>query len=745
MTVRPLFPLLPACLAVLSLPSPAAAEGSDASLDAVTIFGRGQTRQVSELRREDLDALPPGSSALKGLEKLPGVNFQSADPFGAYEWSTRLSVRGFSQNQLGYTLDGVPLGDMSYRNHNGLHISRAISSENLRRTVLSQGAGALDTASTSNLGGAVQFHSEDPAEQRGGRAALSFGESATRRGFVKLESGRLGGDGAADGQGTRISLSLTDQRADKWKGEGRQEQQQVNTKLVSELASARLSAFLNGSSRKEVDYQDLSKALIARLGDRWDNYYPDWNAALDSARGTWTRGETSVDDAYYAGSGLRKDWLAGATLDWNLNDDLAWRTTVYQHRDRGPSLWYTPYQASSDAVPVSLRTVEYEIRRHGLLTSLEATFGAHQLSGGAWIERNRFDQAMRFYSQAGGPSSPYDEPSDPMLTRWDYRFTTRTLQLHLRDAITVTPRLKIDLGVKALSSRIDAETRAGAPKNGSIEAENGFLPQAGVNLRLDERHEVFAAVSRNMRAYKGSAMEDSPFATTSEGFEAIRGRLKPETSTTLEAGWRQRTEGLETSVTAYHVDFRNRLLGIQAGSAIAGNPTVLANVGRVRTDGIEAGASWQPAPAWRLYASASWNDSRYAEDFVDNGSVVAVSGKQVVDAPKWLGHAQLAYDDGRWSAHLGAHHVARRYYTYLNDNGVDPYTLWDAGAGWRQPLSGGWLRSVQVRLSVANLADRHYVASIGTNGFVTSDPQGTAQTLLVGAPRSAYLTVEAAF
>ena len=77
--------------------------------------------------------LPPGTSPLKAIENLPGVNFQSADPYGAYEWSTRIVVRGFNQNQLGFTLDGVPLGDMTYGNHNGLHVSRAIPSETVAR------------------------------------------------------------------------------------------------------------------------------------------------------------------------------------------------------------------------------------------------------------------------------------------------------------------------------------------------------------------------------------------------------------------------------------------------------------------------------------------------------------------------------------------------------------------------------------------------------------------------------------
>ncbi|MFM7121174.1 MAG: TonB-dependent receptor plug domain-containing protein, partial [Gammaproteobacteria bacterium] len=110
---------------MLSVAAPADA------IEEILVFGKGETRQVQALTAAQLDQFPAGTSPLKALEKLPGVNFQSADPFGAYEWSTRTVVRGFNQNQMGFTLDGVPLGDMSYGNHNGLHISRAIMTENL--------------------------------------------------------------------------------------------------------------------------------------------------------------------------------------------------------------------------------------------------------------------------------------------------------------------------------------------------------------------------------------------------------------------------------------------------------------------------------------------------------------------------------------------------------------------------------------------------------------------------------------
>ena len=81
---------------------------ADSDETEIVVFGKGETRQVQEVGNKELLILAPGTSPLKAIEKLPSVNFQSADPFGTYEWSSRVSIRGFNQNQLGYTLDGIP-------------------------------------------------------------------------------------------------------------------------------------------------------------------------------------------------------------------------------------------------------------------------------------------------------------------------------------------------------------------------------------------------------------------------------------------------------------------------------------------------------------------------------------------------------------------------------------------------------------------------------------------------------------
>ena len=727
----------------LALAAPAHAQSSDSTqLERVTIsLGRGQLRSVQSLTKVDFENAIAGTSPLATVSRLPGVNFQSADPLGNYEWSTRFTVRSFSQNQLGFTLDDVPLGDMSYGNFNGLHISRAISSENVARAVLSQGTGSLDTASSSNLGGTLHFYSSDPLTKFGLQAAQTFGSNADRRSFLRVDSGAT-----SLGQ---FYLSYTNQDADKWKGAGQQRQSQWNFKYVKEFGDNRFAAFLNTSERKEMDYQDMSLEMIQRLGYKADNFYPDFNAAVQASNAYCgnAAGKPYVaqcDDAYYAASGLRNDQLAGATLDAKLAETLHLKTTLYYHHNKGAGLWYTPYVKSPDGTPVSLRTTEYGIKRGGLIVGLDYELAMHKIKVGFWHENNDFDQARRFYATPpAAVPSPYDFPSNPFLTQWQYKFNTKTDQFSVSDNVTVTNDLTVGFGFKSLRVKIDGNAVVGANNpSGSITASNGFLPQLGVNYQLSSSDEVFASAARNIRAFQGSALGASPYATTANGFAAIQGSLKPETSDTVEAGWRTQQSGYEGSVTAYVVNFRNRLLGVQQGAGIVGNPTVLSNVGGVRTLGLEAALSVRLAPGLSWYNSVSQSRSTYRNDVLSNGVTIATSGKRVVDAPDSMIKSILGYDNGRLFGNIGLDYMSKRYYTYLNDGSVPSRTLFNLSGGYRTK-SLGFVSEARLQVGVSNLTDRKYVSTIGSNGFSNSDPTGTGQTLLMGAPRQVFVTLSA--
>ena len=710
-------------------------------LERVTVtLGRGQLRSVQGLTKVDFDNAISGTSPLATVSRLPGVNFQSADPLGNYEWSTRFTVRSFSQNQLGFTLDDVPLGDMSYGNLNGLHISRAISSENVSRALLSQGTGSLETASSSNLGGTLQFYSGDPSDKFGLDVRQTLGSDKNRRTFLRLDSGA-----SEFGQ---FFISYTNQNADKWKGQGEQRSAQWNLKYVKQFGDNRLSAFVNTSDRREIDYQDMSLEMVKRLGNDWDNFYPDFGAAIKASNTLCGNGGSTYvaqcDDAYYAGSGLRKDQLAGATLDAKLADKLRLKTTVYHHHNEGRGLWFTPYTPSPDKTPVALRTTEYEIKRTGLVASFDYELDAHQIKVGFWHEKNDFDQARRFYATSPtAVPSPYDFPSNPFFTQWQYGFSTKTDQFSVADTVALSKNLTLGAGFKSLHVKIDGQLQVGSDKpSDSITASKGFLPQVGLNYQLSASDEIFASAARNMRAFQGAATGTTPFATTAAGFAAIKGGLKPETSDTVEAGWRTQNALYQGSLTAYLVNFHDRLLGVQQGAGIQGNPTVLSNVGGVRSTGVEAALSLRLAPGISWYNSVSQSTATYRNDVVSNGVTVATSGKHVTDAPDSMVKSIMSYDKGDLFGSVGLDYMSKRYYTYLNDGVVPARTLANLSAGYRSK-SLGFVSEGSVQLGVSNLFDKQYISTVGSNGFSNSDPTGTGQTLLTGAPRQLYITFSA--
>lgn len=765
--------------------SVAAPAGSEvASVEEVVVYGQGESRQVQSLPLREIEQAAPGTSPLKMVEMLPGVNFQASDAFGAYEWSTRISIRGFNQNQLGFTLDGVPLGDMSYGNFNGLHISRAIASEDLGGVELAQGAGSLATASTSNLGGSLKFISRAPSDTFGVYVSGTYGSADMRRGFLRLDTGLLPTGGKA-------YLSFADQQADKWKGVGKQKQQQIDFKFVQPIGEFALTGFYDWSRRRENDYQDMSLGMLNRLGYKWDNNSGSWTDAVQIAKayqnpanyagatpildgnGCYTGNGANpypgrvkcVDDTYFNASGLRNDDLWALTFAGPAGP-LKANATVYGHRNSGQGTWYSPYVpspnygvggATTNNAPISVRTTEYGIDRTGVLANATWDLGAHQVSFGGWYEDNNFNQARRFYglNLAAPQRDSLQFMTGPFATQWAYAFNTKTTQGYVEDLWTVTDALKVNFGFKALKVVDTAATVQGAPNiSGSITSKDSFLPQVGATWRFNADHELFAGYTENLRAFGAAHTGLSPFATNQAGFDVIIGKtklangqtlaLQPETSRTAEAGWRFRLPNLTGVAAVYYVKFDNRLIGTTTGAGIVGNPTILANVGSVTSKGFEAAATWNINKEWSLVGSYAYGDSTYDNDVKDPSTGVVtqrIAGKTTVDSPKNLLNAELVFEEAGWFGRLGAHYTSKRFFTYTNDQSVPGYTTVDLTAGYR--FGGdGWTKGLEVQANVTNLFDKRYISTIGSNGFGYS---GDSQTLLPGAPREAFISLRKQF
>jgi len=171
---------------------------------------------------------------------------------------------------------------------------------------------------------------------------------------------------------------------------------------------------------------------------------------------------------------------------------------------------------------------------------------------------------------------------------------------------------------------------------------------------------------------------------------------------------------------------------------------VLSNVGGVRSYGLEASLSLRLQPGLTWTNSLSESRSTYLDNVISGTTSVDIKGKHVVDAPDTMLKSILGYDNGSLFGDIGGDFMSTRYYSYTNDASVPSRLLFNASGGYRfAPF--GVVKQSSLQFNVTNLTNRRYIATLGSNGFVNSDPNGTAQTLLPGAPREWTVTFAAKF
>ena len=319
----------------------ATAPAADDSLEAVVVSIGRATRSAVSLEAVETQKLLPGINPLKAIQTLPGVLLETADPWGNNEQNESLFVHGFNTQQLGYTMDGVPLGDQQYGNYNGLSVSRAVTSENVQRVELSSGAGALGVASTSNLGGAIETFSRDPAKTRLIDVRETVGEYRTNRTFLRLDTGEglLGGAGY---------ISYLHQDAKAWDFAGHQKGDQVNAKYVRDDARGKLTLYADWQDKVEPNEDATAFGNAQSPGSTTYPYntstffpytrpflYPNYQGGLNYLTAGAPPASAGNNFSNYFSAAQRTDLLGYAKYDWNISSDMSWSNTAYYHYNYG--------------------------------------------------------------------------------------------------------------------------------------------------------------------------------------------------------------------------------------------------------------------------------------------------------------------------------------------------------------------------------------------------------------------------
>jgi hypothetical protein len=507
---------------------------SDATDNTVIVTGTKPTRSATTIPGSEIQKILPGVSPLRAIETLPGVLYITSDPWGNNEQNAQIFIHGFASNQLGYTFDGVPLGDLSYGNYNGLAPERAAISENVGRVVVTTGAGDLSTPSSNNLGGTIETYSSDPLGRLGAQVNQTVGSYGTSRTYARIDLG----DGSNSGY-----IAGVRQRARAWDFNGVQGGWQANAKFVHDGAAGKLTLYFDYSDMKQPNEDattfrvPATTAAQAFLPYTRPFFYNDL-AGIRSYMDAYGNTPAAVGSNYrnYYSDAQRTDYLAYARYDAHLGSHVTWSTTGYYHHNDGAGVVNGPLGQSITVVQAYLdpnyandchfgtnangvlptgcskgatltaaqaqalgaqlvaatggsglltRTTEYRIERYGVTSNLAIDLGAHQVELGGWYEHNDPTQWRRWYAvPLADPaiSSPYIRPLDaeqPLFTQYQGVAHIETLQLHAQDSWRVFTPLLVQFGLKTSAQWASGEYPI-QPAAGSLSGTSQ-LPNGRIN------------------------------------------------------------------------------------------------------------------------------------------------------------------------------------------------------------------------------------------------------------------------
>jgi hypothetical protein len=674
--------MLSTALALLAAPAMAqeltAPSDGGGNIETVIVSAEQTTRSAVDISGVQAQKILPGVSPLKAIETLPGVVYETADPWGNNEQNESLVVHGFTTQQLGYTMDGVPLGDQQYGNYNGLSVSRALTSENVARTTLESGAGSLAVASTSNLGGAIETYSLDPRDHFGVDLRETGGSYGTTRTFLRVDSGDLGG-------GNEAYASLLYHDAKAWDFDGHQKDYQANVKFVHDDSMGKLTLFGDFSYKVEPNEDATAFGNQQSATSTFFPYtrpflFPNLAAGIANLTNGTPPAAQGNNFSNYDSAAQRLDVLTYAKYDWTINSDMTWSNQAYFHHDTGRgivagpinqaglpglfSIYYPQLVVGGSTTSAGtlanistvfggtgyeVRTTEYRINRGGLISNFDWRLGDHAIELGVWYERNASSTARRWYpfSAANNDLTPYDVPRNPNFTQYYVTLKTDDVQLHLQDQWRILPSLLLTAGVKASlqtagNNVVTQQQNLTAPNafnlpatnppvtfpTGSITSDNWALPQFGLIWDATDSEQVFVNIQKNLRQFVPYAAGSnfygaSPWSLGSQAaFDTFKSTAHPETSWTFEGGARTKRDvdwgfvsSVEGQVSYYHVEFSNRLFNVATFNFINPNPSILVNVGSVSTDGFDFAGTVNFGDHFHFYDAVSYNSSQYDDNY----------------------------------------------------------------------------------------------------------------------------------
>ncbi len=738
----------------------------------------------SSVNRSYMEKQGATSNPFQMLSLLPGVNTYDVDGTGLFGGTIR--VRGFNSDQLGFTINGAPVNDSGSF---AVYPQEYTDTENLCDIFVTQGSTDTEAPHVGATGGNIGMTMCTPEDLRRVRTSFSVGSNNLRRGYLRVDSGKLFNDRF------KFFVSYSKAEADKFKGMGGAEKEHVdfNSKLTLNGGSFIDASFLYNKAVNN-NYRTLTKSQIAQFGPNLDF---GTVAPIHQPSGPGVQNDSTF--APNAGINVgNKDLYYG----YNLNPFKNWLATMNAHFvltptssvDVNPYMWYGYGTGGNELKTVAEGSAtnqlgggirdangDADVRdtvfayngsvtrtyRPGVTFKFNQQLDNHRLMVGYWYERARHQQT--------GPYTPIDNNgnADVWLENSNLWLKNQNGSIvQSRDTLTISTgkslfaqdsisllQDKLTLQLGARYSSIDRDFTNNPSQSGAgfytlKKSYSDLLPSLGVRYQLSTADSVFFNAAKNFKApgnfsYFGLLSGGTVVNGVYTGGTVRNVPVDKETSVNYDLGYRYVNDRLTLSGSAFFIDYRNRI-------ASAFNPdtatTVDINVGDASSKGLELESGYALSKNLSVYGSLSYIKSKMKKDLpVSATTALPTSGKEFPDTPNWLSGLSMQYAQDSWYVFGQAKYTGKRYSTLVNDDSLDGYTVVNAGAGYTFP-STNWLKKPMLRLNVNNVFQQQYLSlnsgsgsAFTTNATAIGAIAAQSPSLYVSAPRSVSLALTADF
>lgn len=762
-------------LGTCALMAPAlAAEESEENMESITVVGRSVSYANNQTSDEMMKQQTSMTSVLAAIDNLPGVLINEGDTFGADDWSTSISIRGFqvdlSQQQIGMTVDGIANGNSNYGG--GAKANRYIDTENLARVDVSQGTADIASRSHEALGGTLDFVTLMPGVDERLVVSATLAEFDGRKFFARYETGEIAKD-------TFAWFSMSNQESSDWMDQAAENvRDHFAAKVISTIGDVNLTAYASYDDTHEDNYQRIYGLAQFEQNSSWDQLTNEWT------------GIPYQDQAYRRGwSTLRENFFTYLKADFTLGE-VAFSTNVYYHNNEGRGDWVPPYLvnvtddgegvghsevvsgntvyggdflgqiffvdragvqlspidgcASSisfpyggagaeydpgcyeqGAIPVgSYRHTNYKKSRIGIngdfIWDTRIADMDNTLRGGFWYEDYTRDENRSWHKIIDSATS-YRFDETPYWIQYDREFPVETTMFYLEDQLDLG-FAKAHFGIKQFYVDVSKNDRFNATNDQGVSSDSDLLFSAGFVAPLPVIGlEMFAGFAQNYASIKDAVLErdDSDLSI-----------VKPETADNFDLGLRYSSRDVSASLTYYATKFEDRInfvsnetvTGIDFLESTAGG---YINDGGIESTGFEASLRFQVSENFSAYGSYTNNDSEYTDaEFLGNG---------VIGAAEQMGVLSIDWVRGNHYAGLSTKYVGERWMNQANTAAIDAYTVSDFYFGTSIDDLGSSVESIEINFTINNLFDESYLGTVATNAA------------WIGAPRTVALNLKAVF